>query len=213
MLDHRYHGPAIFRLQTLVILSECIDYMASHPTKQGWNIYGLFRLYGARVENDGDGQNLGSALTTVRSSVSVYTLTDSTIQAADILDPCPRPIPPPNSTTMFINSTWVGAISHPITHRRTSGYLIGSFREIRNENPVLPNLEVALDSETIRTSQFNLFLLCNRSESRVRNSTVCRFLRFFVSNLTTPLIVILAALLRVHHTRPPLEARNQQVKP
>ncbi len=51
---------------SLVVLDACVDYMASYQANDG--MCGPFRLYGARVENDGDGQK-GPALMKVRSDL------------------------------------------------------------------------------------------------------------------------------------------------
>ncbi len=45
-------GSEVWTLPPLVMLDECVDYMASYQAKDG--VCGLFRLFGARVDNDGD---------------------------------------------------------------------------------------------------------------------------------------------------------------
>ena len=133
-----------------------------------------FRLHGAIVENDGDRQKgPGPGLTQVRSCHSVYTLTDphsqpwvrSYIQSASIL--YPRPIQSPSR-------------SQPIDKPRENHAIS---RDLAGDSGRKPSFAEFCPSTEVWSHRY---ITSNRSDSWVRNSTVCQSVPFFVSHLTIP---------------------------
>ncbi|KAF8344659.1 hypothetical protein F5887DRAFT_918031 [Amanita rubescens] len=92
-------------------------------------VCGLFRLYGPRWRR-------------TEGSTGTYEGLRSFIQAANILDSHPAPIHDPDATSTFINFTSVPSPTRlqPIDKRQI---LIGCFREIRGERPILTRMREA----------------------------------------------------------------------